>query len=64
MFITVVRATVTKGRFIAGESYELPETEARRMIIAGDAEPLVTESPANRRENAIKKEHQTRWRTR
>jgi hypothetical protein len=59
-----ILATVTKGKFQAGMEYDLPEKEAQAAIMAGYAEPLVTESQANDREKAVKPQHQTRWRTR
>ena len=59
-----IRATVTKGKLRAGVEYDLPETEAMAAIMAGNAEPLVTEPPANNREKAVMPQHQTRWRTR
>ena len=59
-----IRATVTKGEFKAGVEYDMPDNEAFNLIKKGEAEPLVTESPANDREKAIQPQHQTRWRTR
>lgn len=57
-----VRATVTKGSFKAGKEYDLPETEAMAMIMAGTAEPLDTVPRAFEREKAI--HTQSRWLTR
>jgi hypothetical protein len=59
-----IRATVTKGDLTAGVEYDLPEKEAMAAIMAGNAEPLVTDTSAFKREKAVMPQHQTRWRTR
>lgn len=59
-----IRATVSKGAFKAGVEYDLPEKEAMAAIMAGNAEPLETVTPAFSRETAVSTKHQTRWLTR
>ena len=59
-----IRATTTKGKFTAGEEYDLPDNEAMAAIMAGVAEPLVVATPANVREKAVSPQFQTQWRTR
>jgi hypothetical protein len=58
-----IRALVTKGEFVKGMEYDLPEPEAQAAIIAGNAESLVT-NPCFERQTATKPQYQTRWRTR
>lgn len=59
-----IRATITKGEFLAGKEYDLPEEKAKAAIMAGIAEPLVIGNPARERDTAVKPQYETRWPTR
>ena len=58
----IIRATVTKGDYEQGVEYNLPEKEARTMVMRGDAE-FATVAPAYNREKSVKTPYEKRWPT-
>ncbi len=55
----IVRATVTKGDYIKGVEYDLPDKEAQALIIQG-VMSFIAVAPAKNRHKAIKERYETR----
>lgn len=58
-----IRATVTKGDFIAGEQYDIEPGKAMAMIIAGDAEPITVARPLREKKIKVPNESRAKWHT-